>query len=207
MKAEIPRAVLDNFQITAGNVCRYAYPLVLYMHQIQPDYIIALDSGARITGFVVQQLYTRIYGSLPTGDSSIHFRKVSHFSPLGFNMKQLKGDVERMMSIKDSPLLFVIDDWINTGMTRQMVTKVISDLSESKIRVRYGVMRELLAGKADVSGAKFCLARTAWRDNENLIGVHYEEGKPYRAKSTEAVDLRRQLTANVRKFVEELDKE
>lgn len=188
-------------QITPDNICRYVYPLVQDIHSGRPDYIIAIDSGARITGLAVHLLYQKIYGALPSKDHSVHFRKVSHFSSVEVNRKVLKPDVEGMLLWNSSPQLFVIDDWINTGMTQRMVKHLISDLSNGRVRVRFGVMRELFTGIADVSGAKFSGARTTWRDNATLIGVDHKEAVPWRINSPEALILRRQVSSSIDKFI------
>lgn len=194
------------FQITPDNICQYVYPLVEYMHGMQPDYIMALDSGARLTGLVVSWLYYRLYGPLPSLDHRIHFKKVSHFSSSTFNSLSLQKEVGQMLAVNDSPSLFVIDDWVNTGMTLQMIKQTLDNLSGGRIKVRFGVMRELIPGVADISGAKLNVARTVWRDNVDLIGVKYEGLNPQVVRSRGALSLRSQIYASVDDFVLKLGK-
>ncbi len=203
LKDRLFRNIERRFKITPDNLSEYIYPLVQYIHEIQPHYIVALDCGARITGVGVHMMYSRLYGALPTKDHSIHFRKFSHFSTNATNTESLKPFIG-ILSNHDSPLIFVIDDWINTGMTHRAIRDIFSDLSHGKMRVHFGVMRELFSGIADVSGAKYCIARTTWRDNEDIIGIKYDGLHPYALASEEARRLRRQIATNIDAFV--LDK-
>lgn len=194
----------ERLQITPSNIPKYIYPLVQYIYRVQPDYIIVLDSGARLSGVAVHLLYQKLYGRLPTVDHLMHFSKVSHFSPFELNREELRPDVERMLPMNPNPLLFVMDDWINTGMTQRMIKHIISDLSGNKIKMRFGVMRELFTGIADVSGARFSGVRTSWRDNTNLIGIRYEGLTRQRVACGEALRIRQQISVSIERFVKNL---
>ncbi len=187
--------------VDAENVMRLIYPLVRYIHEKRPDYLLALDSGARITSLAILALYSELYGELPTKDHAIHFKKVSHKFTPALIKHQLEGCVQQALSANESPLLFVIDDCTNTGITASRVRRAVSELSNGKVRLRFGVMREFLAGITDVKGDTFSLARPAWRNQPELIGVYYSDNTiPHVLSTQEAISLREQIRSSAKQF-------
>ncbi len=193
------------FHVDTENIPRLVYPLAKFIHEEKPDYVLAIDSGARITGLALFAFYHELYGELPTKDHRIHFRKISHSFPAEVVRRQLKPDICEVMSSSESPLLFVVDDCVNTGTTTLMLRLLVSELSEGKVRLKIGVMREFLAGVTDVRGDTFSLARATWRNNSQLIGVEYTDKIiPHVMRTAEAANLRREIFTNVRGFASKI---
>lgn len=193
------------FHITPENLGYFIYPMVEFIHKVEPDYIIALDTGARITGLATYILYRELYGSLPSQDHKIHFRRISHNYPDEVIRQRLKGDVERMLTITDSsPTLFIIDDWVNMGTTKTIMNRVISNSSDEKIQLCFGVMRELLSGVADVRGDSFSVAKSQWHHKPELIGIEYpnktDMTEPRAIRSPTAITLRQEVCKSMKAF-------
>lgn len=189
--------------ITADNIAEFAYPLAQFVEQVRPDYIIACDRGARIVGLAVHMLYGRLYGALPTQDHSIHFRKISRKVPEDAVREVLRPDVQRMLTVVDSPTVLVLDDWVATGGTKSLVRELFAELSGGRANILYGVMR---GDGADVTGGRDSAAFGDWHDNANLIGVDYDSSdlKPFRVGSSAASVYRRRMSVNIDNFVKGL---
>ena len=194
---------LFNFILTAGNIAEFVYPLAQFIEQTHPDYIIACDRGARMIAFAVHMMYGQLYGSLPTQDHRINFRKISRKVPVDAVKAALKPDVERMLAAIESPTVLVLDDWVHTGETKELVQDVLSELSGGKVNVLFGVMR---GGGADVTGSSDSVGMTEWHDNVDLIGVEYDGSTltPHSVGSPAAIAYRRKAVANIQQFVQNL---
>ncbi len=204
-KRNIKNWLRDKLIVDPENSMRLVYPLASFIHEERPDYILAIDSGARIASLALVALYHELYGELPTKDHSIHFKKVSHSFPFRLVKRQLQGDVKQALTACETPLFFVIDDCVNTGLTAAMIRKAISQLSNGRINVRFGVMREFLARVTDVKGDTFSLARPTWRNKQSLIGVEYLDGTtPQVIRSSAALNLRRQIRSSATLFAEKI---
>lgn len=195
--------VLSKFYISPDNIAYSIYPIAEFVNEARPDYIIALDRGGRITGFALYRLYHELYGSLPTQDHILHFKKISRRIPRQQIYEQLKPDVEKILETNNFPTVLVVDDWINTGRTRTMINQVFSELSDGKINVFYGVMRGW--GK-NVIGDRVSMVNCSWHNNGDLIGVEYskETGKARSLRSPQAIFLRQRVSENVKKFAQEV---
>lgn len=195
-------------KITAENIAEFAYPLAQFVEAVKPDYIIACDRGARMIGLAVHMMYNRLYGALPTKDHSIRFRKISTNVDLSVVEQTLRVDVERMLTETENPTLLVLDDWITSGRTRQLITSIIDDFSDGRINLLFAVMR----GKgADVSGNPLSSANCDWHDNPQITGVDYSSKggfKPQKVKDTfEARSYRQRMARSITKYAEEVRKE
>jgi len=187
------------FLITPNNIADFVKPIVDFIDQTKPDYIIANDRGGRLTAVATHVLYQELHGRLPTQDHVIHFRRMSSEMPYETIREQLRTDIEPMLLINKSPTILVVDDYVNTGKTRSLVIKALNELSEGKIRMFYGVMR---GAKADISADRKSLAISSWRDRQNVIGIEYSKASPVarRIPSTKAIHYREQIVHNVRAF-------
>lgn len=118
-KRSIINTLRSKLMISPENIAYSVYPIVEAIHEIKPDYILALDRGGRIVGIATHMLYKELYGSLPTHDSAIHFKKVSRRLPSKTNYQSLEPIAEDLMKINNDPIVFVIEDWMNTGATKK----------------------------------------------------------------------------------------
>lgn len=191
--------IVQKFYIRPEHIPYLVYPLVEFVNKESPDYIIALDSGGRIPGLAMHMLYQQLYGALPTQDHSIHFKKLSRKMPDSAVYQQLAPVVDYILSNRQKSHVFVLDDWINTGLTKQRVTQAFDDLSKGKVTVSYGVMR---GWRGDISGDPFSFATTAWRDNSKKYGIIYENDAitPKILRTTEAISLREDIAAHIKVF-------
>lgn len=194
-------------RITTDNIAEFAYPLAQYVDQTKPDFIIACDRGARMIGLAMAIMHGRLYGALPTLDHRVNFRKISASVPLPGLRETVRRDVERMLAEKEKPIVMVLDDWVASGATKDLVYKLFDELSGGKIKVLYAVMR---GEGADISGSKDSKADTDWHDNPELIGVDYDlNGKsivpqPRKVGSPRALEYRQRMVQGIDKFVEKL---
>lgn len=108
-----------------------------------------------------------------------------------------------MLAATESPIVLVLDDWVATGGTRNMVRELFDELSGGKINLLYGVMR---GSGADVSGKQDSGALGDWHDRPDLIGVDYDAFslKPHRVDSPAALAYRQRMAANISKYVADL---
>lgn len=194
-----PIIIKDNYRVTPENLPRLVYPFVEYINQTEPDYILACDRGARFIGIAVHALYQRIYGALPTHDRSIHFKKISQSVPFDEIKKSLAPDIKKLLKVTDSPHMFILDDIVHTGKTKDLAYNAISELSESRIKITYGA---IYGEGIDVVGSNdepMCLE---WLNNENLIGIDYpyESSTPFAIRSSLAREYRDQMIKSIDKF-------
>lgn len=202
-KRGILNKMVAKFFITENNVIYFTYPLVEFVHNANPDYIIVLDSGARLAGFALHKLYQELYGGLPTQNHAILYRKVSGKMSKDQINERLQPDVEKMLVTNESPTVFVVDDWTKTGRTKTKVKSTITDLSRGKVNVLFGVLRGL---GADVTGDKFSLAISTWRNRDDQNGIEYrtDPNKAHPVRSSTARFIRQRISTNVQEFAKRL---
>lgn len=208
---EIGRAIYDKveskYRITPANIPRFIYPIAQYVHELQPDYIYAFDSGARLPGLALHMMYQELYGSLPSVDHSIRFRRVSHKIPNGPVRKRIQEDIEEMIAAKPNPTVFILDDWSSTGRTITMARKMYDGLSGGQLNLHFGVLREVFTHKSEVCGDRYSIARSTWQHKKTLIGVAYSDLlEPYKTISADGVRIRQEIAASVKDFVSKIDK-
>ncbi len=197
----------SKYLINPENLPYFILPIVDYIHDFQPDCVMVLDTGARITGLAVFKLYTELYGPLPTLDNRLIFRRVSHKVPQCQVIKHIERDIEHILTQRTYPRLFIVDDWTTTGRTTKVVRKMIDDLSRGRIDVRFGVMREFVTNVADVHGDRFSIARSEWHHQPEKIGITYSPDlTPTPLRTSEAYHLRQKVTESVKKFTSRLKK-
>lgn len=186
--------------ITPDNIAEFAYPIVQFMQQTAPDYVIACDRGARLLGLAVHLLYQELYGELPTRNHSLMFRRISRSVPTSETAALLKPDIDKMTAQTASPSVLVLDDWVNSGQTKDITQTAFDKLSGGKAQVLYGVMR---GPGADVTGKSDSAAMAEWHDNPNLIGVDYDyqDGTtPKKVNSKDAIEYRQRIAASIKEF-------
>lgn len=201
----VPEWIRSRFRIDYKNIGRIVFPLVQFIKAEKPDRIIALDTGGRIVAFAVHNLYQSLYGNLPTVDHGIRFKRVSKSFPVGFVRNSFKLDIEELLAIKQDPHLMFVDDSIITGKTSKTLREAIAKLSNGRVRVSIGVMREATVGHADVSGAIFSLAQFKWHNNPDLIGVQYRSPTDgYTLRTPASRELRSYIARNVKSLAASL---
>ncbi|MBI2105634.1 hypothetical protein HYT56_02230 [Candidatus Woesearchaeota archaeon] len=205
----------ESASITADNIGEFALPIVEYIHQTQPDYVIASDRGARLLGLAVFKLYRELHGTFPTADGTLRFRRFSKSNTQEETEQHLRPLVDEMLAYKKRPTVLIIDDWICSGSTKRLAQQVFDKLSKGRIKTKFGV---LVGNGADVSGDythnSGFTGITDWRDDSNIIGVMYgkdmygfsgTKGKPVR--SQQARDYRRRMYEGINKLAKNLSKE
>jgi len=193
--------IKSKFMITPENIAYSVFPIVEAIHAIEPDFILALDRGGRIVGMATYMLYQELYGSLPSQDHAIHFQKISRRVPTEVIHKRLEPFAKNALTVSDFPTVFVIDDWMNTGITKAKLDHVLAELSDNRITTYYGVLR----GRGEnVIGDRLSLTLCTWHNASNLIGVEYttETGLPQSVHSQDALLLRRTIAENIKQFAE-----
>lgn len=205
-RRQIAERLKSKILISPNNIPAFVYPIVEFIHTVKPDYIIANDRGGRLTALATGVLYQELYGELSTRDRMILFRRMSKRTPRAEMKEKLRADVNRMLSESENPQLLVIDDYVNFGRTKRLVNRAISELSQGRIKVFYGVMRGV---GADVSADKLSLAGTSWRNRSDIIGVSYANNSHIaeRVGSERALRCRREIVANTRNFARRIARE
>jgi len=195
--------LLSKLVISPENIAHSVYPIVEAIHEIKPDYILALDRGGRIVGLATYMLYQKLYGSLPTQDHAMHFTKVSRRLSSEINYQHLKPVAENLMKISCNPRVLIIDDWMNTGKTKKKIMEVLSKASDNHISIYFGMLRG--RGK-NVIADRFSVAICSWVNNSSLIGIEYsdEMERPKSLHSRSAIIFRRKISQNIKKFTEKM---
>ncbi len=204
--------VRDPVSITADNIGEFALPLVEYIHQTQPDYVVASDRGARLLGLAVFRLHNRLYGRFPTADGTIRFRRFSKSNTQEATEEHIQPLVDEMLAYKKKPTVLVLDDWVCSGGTKRLAQNVLDKLGKGRIKTKFGV---LVGGGADVSGhngqTSGFAGVTAWRDDSNIIGVRYGKDdwgstgiKAQPVRSEQARDYRRRMYYGIDRLVESI---
>lgn len=202
----------ETTSINADNIGEFALPIAEYIHQTQPDYVIASDRGARLLGLAVFKLHRLLYGRFPTADGTIKFRRFSKSNSQEDTEKHLQPLVKDMLEHKQRPTVLVLDDWVCSGGTKRIAEETFDRLSKGRIKTKFGV---LIGGGADISGhgshtSGFARV-TDWRDDSNIIGVEYgsdnwgssgTKGRP--VYSEEARDYRTRMYQGIQRFADKL---
>jgi len=205
----------DSASITADNIGEFALPIVEYIHQTQPDYVVASDRGARLLGLAVFNLHKKLYGRFPTADGTIRFRRLSKSNTQKATERHLQPLVDEMLSHKKKPTVLVLDDWVCSGGTKKLAQTVFDKLSKGRIKTKFGV---LIGSGGDVSGhpkqTSGFTGVTDWRDDSNIIGVRYGKDdygstgvKAQPVRSKQARDYRRRMYDGIDKLVERIVEE
>ncbi len=179
----LPKLPDEHFK-SAEKMGRFVRPIVEYIRQTCPDYVIACDSGARFFGLAVFRTYHQLYGRFPTADGTLRFRRFSKDNSLDTTKEYLTPLVNEMLTYRDKPNVLVLDDSINSGETRRLARQTFDELSNGKINIRFGV---LIGTGADISIWGSNLFRYDsltgdigidfdWKDNSHLIGIEYGDG-------------------------------
>jgi len=202
----------DTTAINADNIGEFALPIVEYIHQIKPDYVIASDRGARLLGLAVFKLHGLLYGRFPTADGTIKFRRFSKSNPQEETEKHLQPMVKDMLEHKQRPTVLVLDDWVCSGGTKRIAEETFDRLSKGRIKTKFGV---LIGTGGDISGHISHTSGfggvTDWRDDSNIIGVKYgndnwstsgTKAKP--VHSQEARDYRIRMYEGIQRFAKKL---
>ncbi len=197
----------SDVSVNADNIGEFALPIVEYIRQTKPDYVVACDRGARLLGLAVFRLHNLLYGRFPTADGTLRFRRFSKSNSQDETEEATRPLVDEMLASNDNPSVLVLDDWVCSGGTKNLVERVFDNLSDGRISTRFGV---LIGGKADVSGHKASpsgfVSATDWRDDSNIIGVSYAKSgvKPKPVITDQSLDYRRRMYAGIAKLVERL---
>ena len=204
----------DSASITADNIGEFALPIVEYIHQTQPDYVIACDRGARLLGLAVYRLYRSLHGRFPTSDGTLRFRRFSKSNAQQETEKHVQPLVDEMLTYEKRPTALVLDDWVASGHTKKMIQQTFDRLSKGRVKTKFGV---LVGEGADVSGngdhTSGFAGVTDWRDDSNIIGVAYGgnhygfagiEGEA--VKSKQARDYRKRMYEGIDRLAERIAK-
>lgn len=206
--------VSSQFRVTPDNIGHAVYPIVEYIHEERPDYIVALDRGARIPALATLMLHRELYGRLPTRDTKIHFRKISVGIEKNIQKDHLREGVGKMLKDTPSPKVLLLDDWIHEGRTKALAIDVFTELSRGKADIHYGVMIGNSIGKGlhkrgskgpDVWGTVPNFGYYTWHDRHDIMGVEYDDLlHPRRIGSPEAVIFRKRVERSIKNFVEQV---
>lgn len=186
-------------RITADNIAEFAFPVAQFIREVRPDFVYACDRGARLFGVAVKMMYHELYGKFPTIDGKLHFRKLSRKISPDTMRNTLERDIKTMLEQAESPTVLFLDDWVSTGETKEIIERMVNELSGGKITVLYGVMR---GARADVSGNLNSHAHAEWSDWPDIIGVDYTSQLTGRSvRSPRAREYRKRMLENIRNFV------
>jgi len=191
--------------VNPENISHFAHPIVNFIFEEKPDYVIACDRGARLIGLATHMLYKELYGSFPTRDHSISFRKISRKIPTELVRDQIEEDIKKVLKLNKEPKVFILDDWMYSGKTKKWIEELIDNLSDGKATVLFGLM---VGGgnRVDISGDRHSFAYCDKRNRDQERGVYYDsEMKPHRNESLRAsLQYKRKISQKVKNFAREI---
>lgn len=197
----------DSALVTADNIAEFVFPIVEYIRATQPDCIIACDRGARLIGLATFMLYAELYGKLPTHDGTLKFRRISKSNTQQRTQEHLEPLAQELLEARDTPRVLVLDDWISSGGTKDMVNESFRNLSDGLIDVKFGVLQGSGADVSGNSGKSGGFAGTVeWHDNSRLIGVDYHGMSARIERGDEHRKYRRRIRNSVQSFVKSREK-
>ncbi|MEX0920260.1 MAG: phosphoribosyltransferase [Candidatus Pacearchaeota archaeon] len=194
---------MNNPYITPQNIAKKVIPIVKYINDFKPHYTICCDRSARIIGYSVFKLYGKMYGSFPTFDSTMRFRKISKKDSEESLKDYLRPTIEEIAMISKRPRVLIIDDWIRTGRTHENVRQMFKEIGKNSIDLRYAT---LLAKPGEKKIDIYCeecdeshfVKTSRFRNNPLILGVDYkgfeaipirsEEMRSYRNKINQSID-------------------
>lgn len=138
---------------------------------------------------------------MPTVDHSIHFAKISRKLPREVVHARLKPVADMIVKINDQPVVMVIDDWMFTGRTKELITHALADLSGNRITTHFGLLRG--SGK-NTTGDRLSICNAKWRDRDELVGVIYPPGssKAVPFHTQDAIQFRKQMRESIMAFAQ-----
>ena len=162
--------------LSPQEVATMAQPVVEHIAASTPDVVIGCDRGARLYSLAVYRLWSELNPKkrFPTADGKLHFARLSKtLSPEEMD-QALFATMDRSGAIKkERPddrevRITVIDDWVNSGQTRQQIEE-----SLDRLGINYDLTFAVMCGKrADITGT----ARhesVSWLDDPSVTGVDY----------------------------------
>ena len=192
---------LKSARATAEDVCEFVLPIVQYIRELKPDYIVANDRGARVVGLAVAQMYKRLHGRLPTVDGSLRFRRFSKSNTRGETERHVQPLVEEMLRKKERPVVLFLDDWVCSGKTRNIAEETFKKLSGGKVETKFAVFS---GHGGNVSGT--CSLNVDWADNPQLIGVDYKGTNAFAVRSEESREYRKRMIYGADRLVAKIVK-
>ena len=189
--------------IDADNIGEFVFPIVQYIAQTEPDYIVACDRGARLIALATHMLYQELFGEIPTKDHKIHLRRISKSNKPEETKEHLRPLISDMVSETERPKVLILDDWISLGITKGMIKQIFGDLTGNRAELLFGVLK---GSGADIAGIEDNWAMADWHDDPTKIGVTYEgfEVKPDHKPT--ALEYRRKMQQHPRNSVRRLRK-
>ena len=200
-----------NWLVTAETIGEYVLPIVEFIEEEQPDYIIACDRGGRPLGLAVASMYKKMHGRLPTVDGTLRFRRITKTNEEAVTEEHVRPLVEEMLTNRQYPKVLVLDDCIVYGGTKYLVQKIFNRMGEGRIQLTFGV---LCGSGGNISGSS-SLKWFDWEEN-GVVGVSYtanncnakivkgESAKTWRRTMYDSVE--RMHLQNLEKGIKELRK-
>jgi len=194
-------SLISRVDITADNLAEFVLPLAEFVHQFQPDCIIACDRGARPIGMALSIVYKLVYGKLPTFDGTVRFRRISSSNHVRDTKEHLRGLVKDVLREREEPRFLVLDDWVSSGSTQNMAKSLIYDLSNGKADVKFAVLR---GERADATGTHKDYS-VEWHDRPDIVGIDYIGFKPIKKYSAAYRDFVKRMAAGIKRCYRKRD--
>lgn len=188
------------YGLCADNIAENVRPIVDLIHETKPNYIIALDTGARLVGLATFMMHRQLYGRLPTVDGSIRFRRWSSQNERNVLEESIRPIInEAIMSDKRNFL--IIDDVVSSGGTIQEIFTSIDEMSHGCIRPKIAVVSQYSRDpdiKPDFISNKSLRGDPEWTDDGKVIGVGYLRNlEPVLFRGNKPLEYRRKVRDNI----------
>lgn len=203
----------DSGELTPADLAQMAVPVAAYITQTQPDIVVGCDRGGRLYSLAVYSFWNERHPKkrFPTFDGKMHFARLStavNNDAIDRSVRRIVKQSRKQAKITEKsvngeqPRILFIDDWINSGATREHIIDSLDRLGlKDRVTVNFAVM---CGGNADVSGGK--KGNPSWHDDPNVIGIDYEprSAKPFSVRTKAVRNIREAIHIETKKVAESL---
>lgn len=214
-----------NMPLTLGDIPHMAAPVAQFLHEVQPDAVIAADRGARLFGLAVYRSWKHLYPEerFPTVDGKLHFQKFPDLEAtrsryadvVNFALTRAgiltPGDQADKPREWQSKTVVLLDDWICQGTSVKQFKKGVQNAGAEHdvdldvvVATMCGEARSKLTGEivVDFVGNPARKGWNAtWNNNSMVHGIKYlSDKKPIVLRAVTARRTRRKLHRKVKNY-------
>lgn len=223
------------YRVDEENIVPIARVITEFVHDTEPDVIVAADRGGRLLALATHASWKHRYPDhdFPTRDGKIHFARISGSIDLGVTQRVIRStlkkaglssdDPEHVQDDELKPKVMLIDDWIGQGRTFRTFADVAhNDFGIPKDNMLMATMHghELpYDDPTHIIGDPSGYAHgSQWCDDEEIMGVTYYSDQDTGSddelfgvvgrsnRSQKSIEARQNLHRAVAKYYSRFDK-
>lgn len=199
----LPSEALDG----SCGIGAFAQPLVEWVHEKQPDAIIAADRGGRLLGLALYNSWSYRYpaDTFPTRSRSVNFARISKWNESSVNTNLIHRtlamagiDPQENPADRSAKVMF-IDDWVCSRSTYQIFCDGLTSYGLDSSRPLFVTLSGDNLSTVTRRDHFVCeehrpLSTMSWHDDSDRVGIEYtDKGKPSTLKAPEAQRERKLL--------------